>query len=58
MSPEQTRQTMREMRDLALRSEPMTDADRAERRRLIAREYARAEARRQPEPQLPLAEAA
>lgn len=58
MTPEQTRQTMREMRDLCLRAPPMTDFDRAERRRLIVREMARAEARRQPTRQLPLREAA
>jgi len=58
MTPTETLAMLGQMRDLALRSEPMTDADRAERRQLIAREYARAEARRQPVPQLPLAEAA
>lgn len=58
MTPNEVRAWMGEMRDLALRAEPMTDAQRAERRRLITREYARAEARRQPVPQLPLQEAA
>lgn len=52
------RQKLIEMRDLCLRSAPVTAADRAEQRRLNAREMARAEARRQPTPQLPLREAA
>lgn len=34
--------------------EPMTDEQRAERKRLIAREYARKAAREQPSPQLEL----
>ena len=58
MTPNEVRALLGQMRDLALRAEPMTDAQRAERRRLIVREMARAEARRQPSPQLPLAEAA
>lgn len=40
-----------ECRALALSPEPLTDAHRAERRRLIAREYSRADERRKPHPQ-------
>ena len=43
-----------ECRALALSPEPLTDAHVAERRRLIAREYARAAERRKPHPQKPL----
>ena len=43
-----------ECRTLALSPEPLTDAHVAERRRLIAREYARAEERRKPHPQASL----
>jgi len=43
-----------ECRALALSPEPLTDAHRVERRRLIAREYARAAERRKPHPQQPL----
>ena len=43
-----------ECRALALSPEPLTDAHIAERRRLIAREYARAAERRKSHPQQPL----
>lgn len=39
---------------LAEHAPPMTDQQKAERRTLIAREYARAEARRRPPPQFDL----
>ena len=48
------RRRMAELRNALERNEPMSVADLAERRRLIAREYVRAEARRQPSPELDL----
>lgn len=52
MTPYQCKKLVEAMS--ALYAPPMTDADRAERRRLIAREMARAESRRAPSPQMEL----
>lgn len=54
MTPEETARRCREARDLCDRSEPMSDADLAERQRLIAREYARREAAQSEQGALPL----
>lgn len=48
----------REVFQAAMAAPPMSPTDQLERRELISREYARAEARREPTPQLELGEAA
>ena len=50
MNPGQVEKLVEAMK--ALYAPEMTDVDRAEHRRLVAREMARAEARRAPSPQL------
>ena len=58
MNREQTIQKLRECQEAAERGEPLSMADMAEYNRLRAAELARAEARRQGSPQLPLEAAA
>jgi hypothetical protein len=54
LKPDEITARYAQCKALAEQAPPMTDEQKAERRTLIAREYARAEARRRPPPQFDL----